>query len=506
MAEENKSFFPNIGILSSSALEGLTPDVQDQLQREATKRIALGGLLSGGNFGMAFQSAVGTPNDYMQNQSRLMEIQKIQRQNAETEDFYSRNLPNVPQAGQRALAGQAIAGGRLGPTVEAGQAQRDILNAPIDFQSMYKDIARLGSNPAAANIREAVGKLEPKVGEGGMRTGPGGVYMGTMPQVSTSQGLVTGISVGPNGVIQPYSMALPGATSQKAAMTTAEKGAAAQFDFEKVKGPDGTTYLVPKSVLGGYSQTPMAAPQPAAPQAPARPSGQVGQPPQIPGLIPGVDIAPKPSALSTFVAEQAAPEVAYQEGWKKINDDAYTGYKQATKNSSQIGTLQNIFNRPDFDTNAFTGYKTQLTSVLNAMGIANDKQKDFLNNSTSARRAINDFAVNNVSELSGATSDRDIQFSKERFVTLTDPKLSNQYALDLIAASDARKKQFYNFVQGNRTPDVIQKWENSEQGKTSIFETAPMRKYLPQSTVTDGPYKGQTAYRLPNGEVKVFPK
>jgi hypothetical protein len=505
MAEESKSWFPNLGLLSESALTGLSPEVQDQLQRESVKRMVIGGLLSG-RPDIGFQSAVGVPNDYIQNQNRLMEIQKIQKQNAETEDFYRRNLPSVPQAGQRALAGQVEAGGRVGPTIQAGQAQQDILNAPVDFQSMYIDIARLGGNPAAANIREAVGKLEPRVGEGGMRTGPGGVYMGTMPQVNATQGLVTGISVGPNGVIQPYSMALPGATTQKAAMTTAEKGAAAQFDFEKVKGQDGTTYLVPKSVISGYSQPPVAAPQPNAPQAPARPSGAANQPPQIPGFVSGVDIAPKPSALSTFVAEQAAPEVAYQEGWKKINDDAYTGYKQATKNAPQIGTLQNIFNRPDFDTNAFAGYKTQLTSVLNAMGIANEKQKDFLNNATSARRAINDFAVNNVSELSGATSDRDIQFSKDRFVTLTDPKQSNQYALDLIAASDARKKQFYSFVQGNRSPDVIQKWENSDQGKSSIFENAAMRKYLPQSTVNDGPYKGQTAYRLPSGEVKVFPK
>ena len=163
-------------------------------------------------------------------------------------------------------------------------------------------------------------------------------------------------------------------------------------------------------------------------------------------------------------------------------------------------------NRPDFDTNAFSGYKGQITAVLNAAGLATDKQKAFLNNQTSFRQAVNDFAVNAVSELSGATSDRDIQFGKERFVTLTDPKLANQYAIDLMAASDKRKQDFYNYVHGNRDPDVIQKWQQSEQGKASIFESPSMRKYLPQSTVNDGPYKGQTAYKLPDGTVKVFPK
>jgi hypothetical protein len=163
-------------------------------------------------------------------------------------------------------------------------------------------------------------------------------------------------------------------------------------------------------------------------------------------------------------------------------------------------------NRPDFDTNAFTNYKTQLAGVLKASGIANEQQKQFLNSAAGFRQGLNTIAAQSVSELSGSTSNFDLEFSQDRFAKITDTKQANQYSIDLLAASDARKKDFYNYVQENRSPDVIQKWQQTEQGKTSIFETPSMRKYLPSSVIQSGEYKGQTAYKMPNGEVKVFPK
>jgi hypothetical protein len=119
---------------------------------------------------------------------------------------------------------------------------------------------------------------------------------------------------------------------------------------------------------------------------------------------------------------------------------------------------------------------------------------------------LNDFAVNNVSELSGATSDKDIIFGKERFATLQDPTAATRYAIDLMEATNNRKKAYFDFVQNNRTNDVEQKWSQSPEGGASIFESEKMRKYLPSSVIQSGEYKGQTAYKMPNGEVKVFPK
>jgi hypothetical protein len=76
MAEESKSFFPNIGILSDSSLLGIDPAMQDQLQREASKRMLIGGLLSG-RPDIGFQSAIGTASDYATSQQRLMRVTRV---------------------------------------------------------------------------------------------------------------------------------------------------------------------------------------------------------------------------------------------------------------------------------------------------------------------------------------------------------------------------------------------------------------------------------------------
>lgn len=494
----------NLGLLSDAALEGLNPDTKDALQQQATKQFLIGSLL-GGDPSMAFRSATGVPADYFARQQQILSQQQQAERDRAVASAYEPIAPAFNKGSQQVQM--------LGDQLE-GLSPQDVDYESRRIMNTGAGVVPRKFNPAAfmENVLPIIGRTDPtKMAETLKNMRPYSVEGGNVlmnPFSNKPMAYVPSMEKGEEPVFDARGN-IVGVKNMEGKVTAikeralAEKEAAATFDFEKVVNPDGSIKYVKKSEMAGIGQPTVQPPQ----KQPATPTQKPqSQAPQIPGFEPGVDIAPKPSALSSFVAQQSAPEIAYQEGWKKINDDAYTAYKQANKNSSQIGTLQNIFNRPDFDTNAFTGYKTQLTSVLNAMGIANEKQKDFLNNATSARRAINDFAVNNVSELSGATSDRDIQFSKERFVTLTDPKQSNQYALDLIAASDARKKQFYNFVQNNRTPDVIQRWENSEQGKSSIFETPSMRKYLPQSTVTDGPYKGQTAYRLPNGEVKVFPK
>lgn len=185
MAEEvqttEKSWFPNLGILSNSALEGLTPDVQDQLQREATKRIALGGLLSGGNFGMAFQSAVGTPNDYMQNQSRLMDIKEKQRQQQELDVFRQTYQPKPIDAASRAMAG----GG--GPTLQAAQNQKTILNTPLDIDAALQSTLGMAGNPAQPRIVENLKAMQtPFVPELGAFRTPGGRIVGTVPLADKS--------------------------------------------------------------------------------------------------------------------------------------------------------------------------------------------------------------------------------------------------------------------------------------------------------------------------------
>lgn len=489
---ESTSFFPNLGLLSEQSLLGLDPAAVDALQRDATKRIAIGTLL--GRPDVGFSSAMSLPSDFAQNQARLLQLQKDAEDRAAAERVAKRFMPTETQAAERALGGE-LNTGRIGPTPLAAEAQQQILSAPIDFTRAYGAVAGLGQNPAATNIRESLKLMEPKIGEGGVKTGPGGTFMGTVPQISTSQGLVTGISVDKQGNIVPYGMALPGAVAQRAAITTAEKGAAAQFDFEKVKGADGTEYLVPKSQLAGWA-APIAPNTPAAPKTPAQP----GLAPQIPGLGPQ-DIAPKPNAVVSNLGPAAQ---AVQAAYDPILKDAYAGYKTASGRSGTLQSLQNTLNKQNFDTNAFTGAKTQMIALMNAAGMADDQQKQFLNSSLGMSQALNAIAAQSVSELPGAISNFELNFSQKRFATINDPKEANRYAVDLMSVADARKKDYYEFVRNNPSADVLTKWEQSPKGSASLFEDPRLRKYLPQVQITSGEYKGKTAYQMPNGTYKYF--
>lgn len=488
---ESTSFFPNLGLLSEESLMGLSPQAVDALQRDATKRIAIGALL--GRPDVGFSSAMGLPSEYSQNQARLIQLQKDAEDRAAAERVGKRFFPSPTDAAERAMSGE-LNTGRVGPTIQASEAQKQILSAPIDFTEAYGAVGRLGQNAGAQNIREALKLMEPKIGEGGTRSGPGGVYMGTVPQISTSQGLVTGISVDKQGNIVPYGSALPGAVEQKAALTTAEAGAKAQFDFEKVVKPDGTEYWVKKSELANRN-----AQQPGITQ-PARPAAQPGLANQIPGLGPQ-DIAPNPNAVVSKLGPAAQ---AVQGAYEPILKDAYAGYKVASSRSGTLQSLQNTLNKQNFDTNAFTGAKTQMIALMNAAGIADEQQKNYLKNSIGMSQALNAIAAQSVSELPGAISNFELNFSQKRFATINDPKEANRYAVDLMSVADDRKKAYYEFVRNNPNADVITRWENSPQGSASLFEDARLRKYLPQVQITSGEYKGKTAYQMPNGTYKYF--
>lgn len=510
MADENKSFFPNIGLLSDSSLTGLAPELQDQLQREATKRMVLGGLLSG-RADVGFQSAIGVPTDYFARQNAIQAQQQQQQLLGARNASYERvGLPYVPGSEQEKMLAQDVQdfGPDAARTYAALESNR---NLPKKFNAeRYAGLASeilAGSDPA--KWAEFNKNIRPYTQEGntyqtspltGKREFLPGMEKGEEP-VFDRLGNVIGVR-NMEGKIS--------AVSQRA---VAEQGAQSMFNLEPVKLPDGTTVLQRKSDITGYTTPGSFAPNEPSAVAPNQPkpvakpvAPQAGNQPQIPGFVPGVDIAPRQNPLVASIKEQAPAVVARQESWKQMDKDAYDSWKQTQKHSSALQSLQNIMNRPDFDTNAFSGYKGQIIAILNAAKIATDKQQQFLTSQTGFRQAVNDFAVNAVSELSGATSDRDIQFGKERFIDIKDTKAANQYALDLMVASDKRKQDYYNFIHNNPDPDAIQKWQQSDQGKASIFESPSMRKYLPQSVIQSGEYKGQTAYKMPDGTVKVFPK
>jgi hypothetical protein len=161
-------------------------------------------------------------------------------------------------------------------------------------------------------------------------------------------------------------------------------------------------------------------------------------------------------------------------------------------------------NNPDFETGAFTQQKAALTNVLNTLGVTGDRANSFLTSATSFRQGVNDLTMGSLAELVGAISNFEIDFSRNRFGTITDPVQANQYSLDLLEAGDRRRTNYYNFLVNNPRPDAPQLWAQSPEGQRSLFEDPKLRKWLPQAPINTGPDKGKTAHQLPSGEWVVF--
>jgi hypothetical protein len=79
-----------------------------------------------------------------------------------------------------------------------------------------------------------------------------------------------------------------------------------------------------------------------------------------------------------------------------------------------------------------------------------------------------------------------------------------QYYIDLNTVVNKRKKDYSNYVNKNAVPDVAERWSQTTQGSSSVYEDPKLRKYLPSGVVTGGPDKGKKAYLLPTGQYKVF--
>lgn len=208
MAEEvqatEKSIFPNLGILSNTSLEGLRPEVQDQLQRDATKRMFLGGLLSGGNFGVAFQSAVGVPNDYFARQQQILaQQQQAERDRAAAAAYQPTRAPFDANSQQIGMLSEQLRGlspediqyesGRIVNTA-MGAVPR-VFNPAIAMQNALPIIAR--SDPT--KMAEALKTMRPYSVEAGSQMRdpftnkvigytPGGVEKGQQIQVDPATG------------------------------------------------------------------------------------------------------------------------------------------------------------------------------------------------------------------------------------------------------------------------------------------------------------------------------
>ena len=89
-------------------------------------------------------------------------------------------------------------------------------------------------------------------------------------------------------------------------------------------------------------------------------------------------------------------------------------------------------------------------------------------------------------------------------MTIVEDTMKGNYYVDLNKVANQRKKDYYNYVTNNPVPNVVEKWSQTPQGSSSIFEDPKLRKYLPSFEVNAGPDKGKKAYQLPSGIYRVY--
>lgn len=512
-------------LLDEDALKGLS-----QPEQEVAKDKALGQFLLGSIFGgqgissgyQAVQNIIPTMQKQKQQQSLLAELQGIQQDVFPTAQQEQSQALNANLGRSRTASSPYSLSETLGVPQERVEPQAT--SQPVNLESAYSRIGRLATNPAGAQLVPALSSIlkdiRPEYVDGMRVNRNTGEVLGSLPKVDVKSGTVV-TSTMKGGQPQFQTDVLQGA-KRAAALNTLpelEKGQEYVFDAnQNVVGVRDTAGAI-QSMANREAAT-VGAREANIPRAttsstgvagytfvtpPSMRQGATGQGGQT-GAQTGGQGGGQPTGGGFQGGGLTTAQAALNASYEPILKDAYAGYKVASQRSGTLQQLQTALNNPNFDTNAFAPAKTAITSFLNASGVTGDAAKQYLTSAASMRQGLNTLASQSVSELPGAISNFEIGFAQNRFGTITDPKDSNKYAIDLMQEADKRKKEFYNFVSNPRNagPDVIQKWENSPQGQKSLFEAPTLRKYLPQAPVTSGPDKGKIAYQMPNGKYRVY--
>ena len=519
-------------LLDKNQLKGLSPEEQKDVEDKALSTFLMGSIFGGQGISSGYQAVQNlVPNLQKQKQQQglLAELQGIQQ------DVFPTAQQEQSQALNANLGRSRTASSPYSLTESLGAPQERVepqaISQPVNLESAYSRLGRLATNPAGAQLVPALSSIlkdiRPEFVDGMRVNKNTGEILGSLPKVDVKSGTVV-TSTMRGGQPQFQTDVLPGA-KRAAALNTLpelEKGQEYVFDANQnvvgVRDSAGTIQSIIARQSAETGAREMNTPREITTSTGAKAFTFVTPPSMRPQA--GTTQGGTQGATGQNVAGQGAPmqgggggggvqggslttaQAALNASYEPILKDAYSGYKIASQRSGTLQQLQNALNNPNFDTSAFAPAKTAITSFLNASGVTGDNAKQYLTSAASMRQGLNTLASQSVSELPGAISNFEIGFAQNRFGTITDPKDSNKYAIALMQEADARKKQFYEFASNPRNagPDVIQKWENSPQGRRSLFEAPALRKYLPQAPVTSGRDKGKIAYQMPDGKYRVY--
>jgi hypothetical protein len=363
------------------------------------------------------------------------------------------------------------------------------LNAPIDFNRALSDSLRLSGNPAQPQIRETLKAMQPTFVDG-LRVDNQGNIIGSLPQqrdlIQTQYNSRTG---------QFEAKPVAGALQAKVGTTLPEVPVGAQLSFNDaglmqtnlLPGMRSVTQQLGFDKRFGEGQASLQ----------TTPTNVVDIPTGRQKRVTEAEALGMPTALSP------AEQIGY-EAYKPIRDDAFKKYQAASSSDTSLQNMQNILNRGAFKPGKFAEFKAEAASIATGLGIGGTAAKNMATDAPLLLQTFADTVSTNIQDMSGAISNADVIFQKQRGPQITNPEEALQYYIDLKQVLNKRSKDYYNYVSKNPVPDVIEKWSQTPQGSASLFEDPKLRKYLPKFPVTQGPDKGKTAYRLPTGSIVLF--
>jgi len=474
----------NIGLLSDAALTGLSAADKEAMQKQATQQFLIGSLLSG-DPGVGFRSASEIPSTAITMQDMLRKSQQAQADQAALEGFRARYTPTKFQEANPEY---------MGPVTPDQLAQQEQIKGaraqglPFNIQNALQDVLALPTASQSA-MRETITALQPRV-QGDLLMNPNMQIIRGLP--SQKDGITSQF----NPLTGGYAAAPVQNYMQSRILTTPPEvrpgqmlgiDASGMISANVIPGAPAATQQLNYSEQLGKGQA----------QLQTTPTNVV---------VPGTGRTQRTTEAAAIGQPTALSpsEVQAFEGYKPIREAAFKGFQAATSSDASLQNLRNIVNRGAFEPGKFAGFKSEAAAIATGLGIGGDRAKAVAVDAPLFLQSVADVASANIQDLVGATSDKDIQFSASRGPQITNPKEAVQYYLDLTSVANQRKKDYYNYVTKNPVPDVVERWSQSPQGSSSIFEDPKLRKYLPSFPVTAGPDKGKTAYQLPSGIFRVY--
>lgn len=473
----------NWGLLSDQSLSNQPPEVQQGLQEQATKQFLLNTIFGGGVMS-GLNAAQAVPEQYQ----AAVEQRALDRQLAQARRSATENI--MGEAAGPAMPGEAP------PQMVVGQK----LNPEAYLQQLPAVLAQAGTRAKTGNIKEFAdlfGKTANTLKDGYI-VSPAGNIVGVAPRVDAKEGIVTtGQVVNGQPVFQMSS--IPGARSARAeaALPTLAPGEEYVFDANRnIVGIRNVAGSV--QALGQREGTKTSATEAEKIVPVTMADGSIQYRRQgdiVQGRAAQPSVAGQPTAPA--MRPQTAYDIPLQGAFANALKKAQTDADMAGKQGVILDQLQVGLN--NFPTGAFAQQKAAITSALSGIGVTGQRADQMLTGYTQLRTGLSDFTANNIQDLSGATSDKDIAFTKERFGQITDTKNALQFQIDMQRAINKKRIEKYDYLSQNAGPDAERNWKNSS-GSTSIFESPELRKYLPQKQTKDG----RTAYKSPSGEWVVF--